>query len=363
MRKRLLFLLAPLLAVALVAGACGSPKKSDSSSTSGTTAAGATGEKITATLAGSGSTFQKSYDEAVIEAFQKLQPGVKLSYSGGGSGKGKTDLAQGVSQWAGTDSLVKDADVASYTKGLLYWPTVAGPITLSYNLSGVDKLTLDADTTAKIFQGEIKTWDDAAIKALNPDAKLPSTKISAVHRSDASGTTANFTKWLTSAATAGVAKLTAGDSNNGWPTDQVAGNGNAGVATAVKQTVGAIGYVDYSDAKASGLTFASVKNKAGKAVAPSLDGTSGALAKTALEANLTYNPLNADGDTSYPIATPTWIITQKTYSDENVVKGIKALLTYMYGDGQDLAKDIDFARLPDDYVTKAKVQLDQLTVG
>jgi len=359
-------LLAALAVLGLLVGACGgSGTGSDSGSkASATTAAGApAADQITATLSGSGSTFQKSYDEAVIEAFKKVQPKIALSYSGGGSGKGKTDLAQAVDQWAGTDSLVKDADVPTYAKGLLYWPIVAGPITLSYNLPSVAKLTLDADTTAKIFQGDIKTWDDAAIKALNPGVSLPSTKISPVHRSDASGTTTNFTKWLSAASTAGVAKLTAGDSNNGWPTDQVAGNGNAGVATAVKQTAGAIGYVDYSDAKASGLSFASVKNKAGKVVAPSLDGTSAALAKTTIGADLTYNPLNADGDDSYPIATPTWIITQKTYTDANVVNALKAFLSYVYGPGQDLAKDIDFAKLPADYVTKAKAQLDVLTVG
>jgi len=356
MRSRLANLVALLLMVGLVASACGSSKKSSSSNKTTTTA-----ERITATLAGSGSTFQKSFDEAVIEAFKKQQPNITISYGGGGSGKGKTDLAAGVDQWAGTDSLVKPEDMSKYTKGLLYFPIVAAPITLSYNVSGVDKLVLDAPTVAKIFQEQIKTWNDPAIKALNPDATLPSTKIAPVHRSDASGTNSNFTKFLTAAAP-GVFTLTAGDTTN-WPADELAGNGNPGVANAIKQTAGAIGYVDYSDAKASGLVFASIKNKAGKAVAPTLESTAAALEKTSLNADLTYNPLNADGDTAYPIATPTWIITQARYTDANVVKALKAFLTFIYVDGQTMAKDVDFAKLPDSYLPQARAQIDKITQG
>ena len=359
MRSRLANLVALLLMVGLVASACGSSKKSSSSRT--TVANKTTAERITATLAGSGSTFQKSFDEAVIEAFKKQQPNITISYGGGGSGKGKTDLAAGVDQWAGTDSLVKPEDMPKYTKGLLYFPIVAAPITLSYNVSGVDKLVLDAPTVAKIFQEQIKTWNDPAIKALNPDATLPSTKIAPVHRSDASGTNSNFTKFLTAAAP-GVFTLTAGDTTN-WPADELAGNGNPGVANAIKQTAGAIGYVDYSDAKASGLVFASIKNKAGKAVAPTLEGTSAALEKTSLNADLTYNPLNADGDTAYPIATPTWIITQARYTDANVVKALKAFLTFIYSDGQTMAKDVDFAKLPDSYLPQARAQIDKIAQG
>ena len=360
MRSRLGNLVALLLLVGLVASACGSDKKKASSSTA-PNATTTTAEQITATLAGSGSTFQKSYDEAVIEAFKKQQANITISYGAGGSGKGKTDLAAGVDQWAGTDSLVKPEDMPKYANGLLYFPIVAAPITVSYNVSGVSKLVLDGPTVAKIFQEQIKTWNDPAIKALNPGASLPSTKITPVHRSDASGTTSNFTKWLTAAAP-GVFTLTAGDTSN-WPADEVAGNGNTGVATAVKQTTGAIGYVDYSDAKASGLVYASIKNKAGKAVDPTLEGTSAALEKTSLNPDLTYNPLNADGDAAYPIATPTWIITQAKYTDANVVKALKAFLTFIYSDGQTLAKDVDFANLPTSYLPQTKAQIDKITQG
>jgi phosphate transport system substrate-binding protein len=325
-----------------------------------------TGEKITATLNGSGSTFQKAFDEAVIDAFKTVQPGITMTYAGGGSGQGKTDLAGGIKQWAGTDSLVKPADMSKYANGLLYWPTVAAPITLSYRLSGVASLILDGSTVAKIFQRQIKTWNDPAIAALNPGATLPTTKITPVVRDGASGTNTNFTKWLAAAAP-GVFTLTVGDTTN-WPKDVAKGSGNSGVAAFMDKTKpvsieGAIGYVDYSDAKASGLTFASIVNKAGKPVAPTIEGAAAALEKTSLNADLTYSPLNADGDTSYPITTPTWIITAKKYSDANVVKGLKAFLTYIYGAGQDLAAGVDYAKLPASFVSQAKTQLDQLTTG
>jgi phosphate transport system substrate-binding protein len=346
MRRALVF----ALGAALLLGACSSNDK------------GTNAEKITATLAGSGSTFQKSYDEAVIQGFKTLQPGITVTYSGGGSGKGKTDLASGVDQWAGTDSLVKPEDMSKYGNGLLYWPTVAAPITLSFNLSGVTSLTLDAPTVAKIYQRQIKNWNDPAIAALNSGVTLPSTKITPTHRQDASGTNTNFTKWLAAAAP-GVFKLTAGDTTN-WPAEGgLAGAGNSGVANAVKQTAGAIGYVDFSDAKASGFTFASVVNKAGKAVAPSVESAAAALTQSTLDADLTYSPLNAEGETSYPITTPTWIITAKTYTDANVVKGLKAFLTYVYGAGQDLASGVDYAKLSSDFVTKAKAQLSQLSAA
>jgi len=326
---------------------------------------GSTG-KITATIDGSGSTFQKAYDEAVIDAFKSSQPNITITYAGGGSGQGKTDLQGGVKQWAGTDSLVKPEDVSKYSNGLLYWPIVAAPITLSYRVSGVTNLILDAPTVAKIFQRQITKWNDPAIAALNPGASLPGTKITPVVRDGASGTNTNFTKWLASAAP-GVFTLTAGDTTN-WPAGVAKGAGNAGVAAYMdsKQAVsvdGAIGYVDYSDAKALGLAFASIVNKAGKAVPPTLEGASAAVEQTPLNDDLTFNPLNAGGDSSYPITSPTWIITAKRYSDANVVAALKAYLSYIYGAGQTLAASVDFAKLPSGYVTKAKAQLDQLTAA
>jgi ABC-type phosphate transport system substrate-binding protein len=159
------------------------------------------GGSSTATLNGSGSTFQKPFDQAVIESFQKANSGITVNYAGGGSGKGKTDLQTKTVDFAGTDSTVKETDLPSYQGGtILYFPTVAAPITVSFNVSGLDSLKLSPSTLAQIFSGKITKWNDAAIATDNPGVTLPNTAITVVHRADASGTTSNFTKFLTSAA-------------------------------------------------------------------------------------------------------------------------------------------------------------------
>src|SRR5690242_10266214 len=180
-RRTPIVLLIGLVTMAFVASACGGDDSSNNSNSSSTTGGGGSSNlsSLKATLQGSGSTFQANFNSAAIAGFQSVAPGVKITYGGGGSGKGKTDLANQVVDFAGTDSLIKPEDQAKYTKngGVLYFPTVAAPITISYNLSGVDTLKLDAPTLAKIFQRDIKTWDDPAIKALNSGVNLPSTAI------------------------------------------------------------------------------------------------------------------------------------------------------------------------------------------
>src|SRR5262249_20407206 len=152
-------------------------------------------------------------------------------------------------------------------------------------------LKLDGETIAKIFQRDIVKRNDSAIAALNPGVDLPSTNITVAHRSDASGTTSNFTKYLTAAA-GSTWKLGQSDTI-AWPSGTQGGNGNPGVASIVKSTDGAIGYVDLADAKNSSLQFATVKNASGKFVGPTLDGAAAAVAASTPAADLTYNPINA----------------------------------------------------------------------
>jgi phosphate transport system substrate-binding protein len=318
------------------------------------------GEIAAATLNASGATFPQAFYEQVIASFSEKHRGVVINYGGGGSGKGRTDLQTGVVDWAGSDGLVKPEDVPKYKGAFLYFPTVAAPITVSYNVSGVDSLQLSPDTIAKIFQREIKSWNDTAIAADNPGAKLPATQIVVAHRSDGSGTTENFTKFLKAASPA-VWKLDSGSTVN-WPTDTQAGNGNSGVAQIIKGTNGAIGYVDFADAKETGLKWAKVKNKAGKFVDASLEGTSAALAGITVKDDLTYNPLWAEGDTSYPISAPTWILAYKDQTDKAKGEALKAFLRYVYGEGQDLAAEVDYARLPDSLKEKALAQVDALVI-
>ncbi len=182
-----------------MAAACGSSSSSSKDKNNGSSTSKPATTLASATLTGSGSTFQQAFDESVISEFQTAQPAVTVTYGGGGSGQGQSDLAAGLVQWAGSDSLVKAEDVSTYKGPFLYFPTVAAPITVSYNLSGVSDLKLSPETLSKIFDGQITKWNDPAIAADNSGTSLPSTSITIAHRSDGSGTTANFTAYLVKA--------------------------------------------------------------------------------------------------------------------------------------------------------------------
>jgi phosphate transport system substrate-binding protein len=374
-QSRLLGLIALLVGLAMFAAACGDDSGDTNTATSpaatgtnGGAGATTTAAEVTGTINGSGATFPKAFYDETIVAFQKAQSKATVTYSGGGSGKGRTDLQNQLVDWAGTDGLVKDADKAAYKGGaFLYFPTVVAPITVSYNLDGVDKLNLTPEVIAKIFQREIKTWDDPAIAADNPTIKDKlKGNIIVAHRSDGSGTTENFTIFLDKSVGAksgstAVWKLKSGSTVE-WSPDTQAGNGNQGVAQIVKDNKGAIGYIDLSDAKATGLKFASIKNKAGKFVDPTLDGASAAAGGATINADLSYDPLWADGDTAYPITAPTWIIAYENQSKETG-DTLKAFLRYMLTDGQEMAPSIDYAPLDKALADKALAQIDKLKIA
>ena len=314
-----------------------------------------------ATLNGSGSTLSKPYQETAIEEFKKANKEVTLNYGGGGSGKGRQDLADMVVDFAGSDSPYKDADLTKIKGGdVLYFPILLGPITVSYNLDGVSKLQLSAETIAKIFQRDVKKWNDKAIAADNPGAKLPDLDIVVAHRADGSGTTQNFTEYLNNAAK-GTWKLKSGSTVE-WPSDTQAGQGNGGVAQIVKSTKGAIGYVDLSDAKASGLAYASVKNQSGKFVEPTTAAASAAGDGIEVKGNLLFSALNARGDKSYPITCQTWVIVYAKQSDRAKGQALKAYLKYLVKDGQKLLGEIDYAPLPPSLQDKAVKQLEKIQV-
>jgi phosphate transport system substrate-binding protein len=323
------------------------------------TASAPAGAKLSsATLNGDGSTFQYGFNQVVIGAFKQQQKGVTINYQPTGSGAGRTDFVNGTVDFAGTDAPYKSPDPQP-SKPFFYFPTVVAPITVSYNLSGV-KLNLSADTIAKIFSGDVTSWDDAAIEADNPKAKLPGTTITVVHRSDSSGTTQNFTSFLTKAA---PSSWTLGSSSTiSWPSGTQGATGNGGVAKLVKDTDGAIGYVDFSDAVASDLTFASVANSTGKFIKPTLAAASAAAQGASINEDLTYDPINSDGAAAYPITSPTWIIASKDQTNAATGNALKAWLTYIYGDGQQLASSVDYAALPKGLVKQALAQVKQITV-
>jgi phosphate transport system substrate-binding protein len=382
-------LLGGAVALTLLMAACGSDSNSSSDTTAAaettaagaeTTAAGAAttaGEpattgaeapdlsKLSATLNASGATFPQAFYEDQIAAFKEAASGVTINYGGGGSGKGRQDLADQVVDWAGSDGVIKPEDLPKFKGGdVLYFPTVLAPITLSYKLDGVDKLQLTPAVVAKIFQRQITNWNDPAIAADNPDAKLPDQAITVAVRADGSGTTENFTKFLDAAVGTGgdgTWTLKSGSTVQ-WPADVQAGQGNSGVAQIISSTPGAIGYVDLSDAKAANLQFANVQNKAGKFIEPTLEATSAAAENIEVKPDLTFFTGWADGDASYPIAAQTWILAYKNQTDKAKGEATKAFINYVLTEGQDAAGAIDYAKLPDTLKEKALAQLDQLVI-
>ena len=312
------------------------------------------------TLNGSGSTFQLTFQQTAIQSFKAIQPNITVNYGGGGSGKGRTDLASGVVQYAGSDTApIPSDEVASFKgKTVLYFPVLVGPITVSFNVPGVKSLKLDAPTIADIFQAKITKWNDSKIAALNPGVKLPSTAITIARRSDSSGTTQNFSEFLVEGAP-GVWKL-GSDSTINWPADSRGGNGNGGVAQIVKSTTGAVGYVDYADAKASGLTFASIKNKAGNYIAPSTQSATEAANNVTVKPNLTFSAIWASGSGSYPVTYQSWVLVYQKQSSSSTTKDLKDYVGYLVGDGQKLLTELGYAPLPSSMDQKAKAQLSQI---
>jgi phosphate transport system substrate-binding protein len=356
------------VAAALLAAACSSSSSSSSSSTPASSSASSAASSPSSaasgsgTLNGAGSSFQNTFQQAAIQAFKSVDPHITVNYDSVGSGTGRSDLYSNTVLFAGSDSPIPSSEMSKVPAGktVLYFPVFIGPITMSYNLPGVTNLKLTPDVIAKIFQAEITTWNDPAIKAINPGVNLPSTAITIAVRSDSSGTTQNFSLYLTKAAPS-VWKLGSASTIK-WPSTAHAGAQNTGVASIIKSTPGAIGYVDYADAKASGLSTALVENKAGKFVAPSPSGSSVDAAAATIKPNLTFAAADASSDpAAYPLSYQSWDLVYSTQPNANDVAMLKAYLGYLLGNGQQLLPSLGYAPLPASLDQKAIAQLNQIT--
>jgi phosphate transport system substrate-binding protein len=354
---------AALAACVLATGvaACGSDDDSTSSAASGTPAAD-TSSSVKATLNGAGSTFAAPiYQQVGADLKDK---GLTINYQGVGSGAGVSQFAAGTVDFAGSDPALAEEDREAIKKGeATQIPFALGAITASYKIEGVDSgLKLDGETLAKIYLGKITSWDDAAITSANPDADLPATKITVVHRSDSSGTTKGFTQFLANYSAEwkdgpGV------DKDIKWPTGTGA-KGNDGVAAAVKQTDGSIGYVEQAYALQNGFTFADVKNKAGNFVAPTLESTSAAAEGIEVPEDLGVSTIDAPGDQAYPIVSQTFAIAYadacKAGLDKNKAAGLKTFFSYLLNEGQDTIKKLSYAPIPDSLKTKDQAAVDAM---
>ena len=355
MRSRLLLVLV-LAALPLTLGlaACGSDNNSGSSNVP------ANG----GTINGAGATFpQPVYDEWASRF--KDETGTTVNYQAIGSGGGVAQFTAGTVDFGATDSAMKDEEVkAAEKKGTpVHVPTVFGAITVSYNVSGVDKgLKLDGATIADLFLGKIKKWNDPAIKSLNPGVNLPGTDVAVVHRSDESGTTKLFTTFLSDYSPEWKSKVGA-DKTVKWPTGTGA-KGNAGVAGAVKQTDGAVGYVEEAFALQNNFTTADVKNKSGKFVAPTLASTSAAGEGVKVPADLRFDAINSPNPAAYPIASATFLLVYqdmcKAGLDKDTAQRVKNWLDYALGKGQSVAPNLQYAPLPTAIKNKAQAKVGNL---
>ena len=352
------------VATALGLAACSSSSSTSAASSSSTTSssASASTSTVSGTIKAAGSTFQTNFQQTAISAFKSVDPNITVDYDPVGSSTGRSDLYANTVLLAGSDSPIpaKEASKVPAGKTVLYFPVQIGPIAMAYNLPGVTGLKLDATVIAEIFQGTIKTWDDPAIKALNPGLSLPSTTITLAVRSDGSGTTANFSQYLVDAA--GSAWKLGTASTITWPSTARAGDGGSAVAQIVKSTTGAIGYVDFSTATAAGLHATEVKNSAGDYVAPSSASAAAAATQVTPKADLTFAAADEPGAASYPITYQSWDLVYSVQPSATDVALLKAYLGYLLSSaGQALLTPLNLAPLPASIDSAAVAQLSKIT--
>jgi phosphate transport system substrate-binding protein len=350
--------------LALGLAACGSSGSTSSSTTTTGSSSTSSSSGGSGTISGAGSTFAAP----VYEQWASSLSGLTVNYQAVGSGAGITALESKTVDFGASDPPLKPADEATIAKNgstAVQIPMFLGAITVSYNLPGVKTgLKLDGKTIADIYLGKVKTWDDAEIKALNPGVTLPSTAITVIHRSDSSGTTSGFTGFLAAVDPEFKSKVGEGKEVP-WPTGTGA-KGNAGVAGAVQQTVGAVGYVEQAYALEHNFTYASVKNKAGAFVAPSLASTSAAAQGVTVPTNLGFKISNPGGSASYPITSQTFVVVSKDLckagipGGESAAKGVVKFLEYGLGQGQSILSQADYAALPASILAKSKEALASL---
>ena len=301
-----------------------------------------------AALTGAGATFPAPIYTKWFDAYAK-ETGVRINYQSIGSGGGIRQFTEGTVDFGATDSPMSDEQITAVPGGVEHLPTVIGAVVLTYNLAalGPAKLKMDGPTMAAIYSGEITKWNDQRIAALNPGVKLPASDIIVVHRSDGSGTTFVFTDFLTKVSPKWASAVGKSTSVK-WPIG-LGGKGNEGVTQQVKQTEGAVGYVELIYAISNGLPVAQVKNAAGNFVEPTLKTVSAAAAGIPIRDDMDFrvSVTNAEGAEVYPVSSLTWLLVRKQPVDTAKHAKLKQFLTWMLTpEAQRMAADLNYAPLP-----------------
>ena len=319
-----------------------------------------TGFAIAATLAsanaadisGAGATFPYPIYAKWADAYKK-ETGIGLNYQSIGSGGGIKQIKAKTVTFGASDAPLSGKDLKKY--GLVQFPMVMGGIVPVINVAGIKPggIVLDGTTMADIFLGKIKKWNDPAIMALNHGVKLPSSAIAVVHRSDGSGTTFNFSYYLADVSEAWKSEVGAGKSLQ-WPVG-IGAKGNEGVANNVSNTKGSIGYVEYAYAVQNKLTYAKMKNKAGKVVEPSSAAFQAAAANADWKSKPGYGVIlaNQPGDASWPMTAGTWILVYKKPVDPAATQQALKFFAWSYDHGK-MAEDLDYVPMPSNVVADVK---------
>jgi phosphate transport system substrate-binding protein len=302
-----------------------------------------------ADITGAGSTFIFPVLSKWADAYKK-ETGNGVNYQSIGSGAGIKQIEASTVTFGATDAPLKAEQLQK--DGLSQWPMIMGAIVPVVNIEGVKAgdMVLDGPTLAQIYLGKITKWDDAAIKKLNPNVKLPSEAISVVHRADGSGTTFNFTDYLSKVSPDWKSKVGEGTAVE-WPAG-VGAKGNEGVAGNISQTKNSIGYVEYAYAKQNKLTYTQMINKAGKTVQP----TNAAFQAAASNADWTNAPgyylilTDQPGDKSWPIVASTFILMHKEASDKASSQEALKFFKFAFEKGAKSAEDLDYIPIPDNVI-------------
>ncbi|MBV9067928.1 MAG: phosphate ABC transporter substrate-binding protein PstS [Acidobacteria bacterium] len=313
------------------------------------------------TINGAGATFPNPIYSKWFDEYQKAHPGIRINYQPIGSGGGIKQLTAQTVFFGATDGPMTDAQLQAAPGAILHFPTVLGGVVPVYNVTGVTQpLRFSGAVLADIYLGKITKWNDPAIAAINPGVKLPADDINVVHRSEGSGTTYIFCDFLSKVSLDYKQKVGVSTAVN-WPVG-VGAKGNEGVSGLVRQTPGAIGYVELIYALQNKMSYGSVQNKARQFVTASLDSVTAAAAGAAMPDDFRVSITNADGATAYPIASFTWLLLYQHPKDAARGKAMVDFLKWALTDGQKFAPSLGYAPLPQPVVDKETAALAKVSV-
>ncbi|MBS1962522.1 MAG: phosphate ABC transporter substrate-binding protein PstS [Bdellovibrionales bacterium] len=309
---------------------------------------------------GAGATFPYPLYSKWFSEYRKVDPGVEINYQSIGSGGGVRQLLEKTIDFGASDAPMKDEQLAKAATPIYHFPTVLGAVTLAFNLPGfTGELKLTPELVADLFLGKIYYWNDAKIAAVNPGVALPDVPVMIIHRSDGSGTTAVFTDYLSKVSPEWKTKVGSGTAVK-WPIG-IGGKGNEGVTGFLKNSPGAIGFVELLYAETNHLQVASLKNAAGNFVRPSVaavtEAAAGALKDIPKDFRVSIT--NSSGKSAYPIASFTYLLLYKKSAPAKSAK-LKAFLGWALGDGQKLAESLFYAPLPAELAARARAQIKEI---